>query len=158
MCLYKDCMDVKCFIAHTLQQKRLTPFLALLVKYSVEIDDVYNLDGLQPSFILLQVASVKHSCLVHMFFSFHSMSNDCGDAAVESGYSALCFCYQKYLWTLSCCFLCWPGVWKKWDYYHSSCKCFVLPVDTYLRIFTALEVSPRLHQVKSLKDSAGTAF
>lgn len=40
----------------------------------------------------------------------------------------------------------------------SSCKCFVLPVGTHLRIFIALEVSPRLHQVRSLKDSAGTTF
>lgn len=120
-------------------------------KYSVEINDVYNLDGLQPSLIFLQVASVKHSCLMHMFFSFHIMNNDCGDAAVKSRYSALCFCYQKYLWTSSCCFLWWPGAWKKLDYYHSSCKCFVLPVGMHLGIFTALEVSPRLHQ--SLKDS-----
>lgn len=40
----------------------------------------------------------------------------------------------------------------------SSCKCFVLPVGTHLRIFTALGVSPRLHQARSLKDSAGTTF
>lgn len=61
------------------------------------MDNVYNLDGLQPSLILLRVASVKHSCIIHLFYSFHSMSNDCGDAAGESRYSALCFCYQKYL-------------------------------------------------------------
>lgn len=48
--------------------------------------------------------------------------------------------------------------WKKLHNYPSSCKCFVLPVGTHLRIFTALKVSPRLPQVTSLKDSAGTTF
>lgn len=36
---------------------------------------------------------------------------------------------------------------------HSSCKCFVLLVGTHLTAFNAPEVSPMLHQVRSLKDA-----
>lgn len=56
------------------------------------------------------------------------------------------------------CFLCWSGTCKMLDNCHSSCKCFVLLVGTHLIVLNAPEISPALHQVRSLKDAAARLF